>query len=147
MVHHSHSAPARSEAHLRLNIALLRERIPNLTAAARGAGVRVATLSDLVNGRTPLAQARVGTLVILAALAGCTVDDLVKVEPPAETLTEARPDFQAMFDDWLSAAQELEGSYEVGPETTREDVQRSRRRGRRVANGGDVAERVGRYAV
>ncbi|HET9016560.1 MAG TPA: hypothetical protein VFN57_13255 [Thermomicrobiaceae bacterium] len=62
---------------LLLNVPLLRRRVPNLTAAARGAGLRPATVSDLCTGKIPLGRAQVRTLVALADLAGCTLDDLV----------------------------------------------------------------------
>ncbi|MFZ5622737.1 MAG: hypothetical protein ACOY5W_17100 [Pseudomonadota bacterium] len=60
-----------------LNVPLLRRRVPNLTVAARAVGLRPATVSDLCNGKIPLARAEVRTLVALAQLAGCTLDELV----------------------------------------------------------------------
>lgn len=62
---------------LQLNVQLLRRRIPNLTVAARTVGLRPATVSDLCNAKTPLGRAEVRTLVALADLAGCTLDELV----------------------------------------------------------------------
>lgn len=62
---------------LKLNVPLLRRRVPNLTVAARAAGLRPATVSDLCTGRIPLGRAEVRTLVALADLAGCSLDDLV----------------------------------------------------------------------
>lgn len=62
---------------LQLNVPLLRRRVPNLTVAARQVGLRSATVSDLCNGKIPLGRAEVRTLVALADLAECTLDDLV----------------------------------------------------------------------
>jgi F-type H+-transporting ATPase subunit beta len=65
------------EARLQLNVALLKRRVANLSAAARSVGLRSATVSDLCTGKIPLGRAEVRTLVGLAALAGCSLDDLV----------------------------------------------------------------------
>lgn len=62
---------------LKLNVQLLRRLVPNLTVAARNAGLRPATVSDLCNGKIPLGRAEVRTLAALADLAGCTLDELV----------------------------------------------------------------------
>lgn len=62
---------------LHLNIALLRARVPNLTVAAREAGLRPATVSNLCTGKTPIGRAEVQTLAKLASLAGCTMDELI----------------------------------------------------------------------
>lgn len=62
---------------LQLNVPLLRRRVPNLTAAARAAGLRPATVSNLCTGKIPVGRAEVRTLVILASLAGCTLDELI----------------------------------------------------------------------
>ncbi|HEY3366765.1 MAG TPA: hypothetical protein VGK74_17070 [Symbiobacteriaceae bacterium] len=62
---------------LQLNVQLLRRLVPNLTVAARSAGLRSATVSDLCNGKIPLGRAEVRTLVALADLARCTLDELV----------------------------------------------------------------------
>ncbi|HYF93919.1 MAG TPA: hypothetical protein VD969_17025 [Symbiobacteriaceae bacterium] len=62
---------------LHLNVQLLRRRVPNLTVAARSVGLRSATVSDLCSGKIPLGRAEVRTLVALADLAGCTLDELV----------------------------------------------------------------------
>lgn len=62
---------------LLLNVPLLRRRIPNLTVAARDVGLRAATVSDLCTGKIPVGRAEVRTLVALASLAGCGLDDLV----------------------------------------------------------------------
>jgi F-type H+-transporting ATPase subunit beta len=62
---------------VQLNVPLLRRRVPNLTVAARSAGLRPATVSDLCNGKIPLGRAEVRTLVALATLAGCSLDELV----------------------------------------------------------------------
>jgi hypothetical protein len=69
---------------LRLNTALLRERVPNLTAAAAAAGLRAATVSNLCTGRTNPGRAEVRTLRVLADLAHCRIDDLLIAEAPAE---------------------------------------------------------------
>ncbi len=62
---------------LRLNASLLRQRVPNLSAAAREVGLRPATVSDLCNGRIPLGRAEVRTLALLAQMANCSLDELV----------------------------------------------------------------------
>jgi F-type H+-transporting ATPase subunit beta len=62
---------------LQLNVPLLRRRVPNLTTTARAAGLRPATVSNLCTGKTPVGRAEVRTLVTLASLAGCSVDDLI----------------------------------------------------------------------
>lgn len=62
---------------LQLNVPLLRRRVPNLTAAARAAGLRPATVSNLCTGKIPVGRAEVRTVAILAALAGCTLDELI----------------------------------------------------------------------
>nr|WP_218094123.1 hypothetical protein [Paenibacillus solanacearum] len=62
---------------LQLNVSLLRRRVPNLTAAARAVGLRPATVSNLCTGKTPIGNAEVKTLVTLASLAGCSVDELL----------------------------------------------------------------------
>lgn len=62
---------------LRLNVALLRKRVPNLTTAAKSVGLRPATVSNLSTGKIPVGRAEVRTLVALATLAGCTLDELI----------------------------------------------------------------------
>jgi F-type H+-transporting ATPase subunit beta len=62
---------------LQLNAALLRRRVPNLTTAARAVGLRPATVSNLCTGKIPVGRAEVRTLVLLASLANCTVDELI----------------------------------------------------------------------
>lgn len=62
---------------IQLNVPLLRRRVPNLTAAARTAGLRPATVSNLCTGKIPVARAEVRTLAALAFLAGCTMDELI----------------------------------------------------------------------
>jgi F-type H+/Na+-transporting ATPase subunit beta len=63
--------------HLRLNVALLRQRVPNLTVAASTVGLRPATVSNLCTGKIPLGRAEVRTLVALADLADCSLDELI----------------------------------------------------------------------
>src|SRR5579884_1702505 len=62
---------------LELNVPLLKRRVPNLTASAKSAGLRSATVSDLTTGKIPVGRAEVRTLVALAELAGCSLDELV----------------------------------------------------------------------
>lgn len=62
---------------LHLNVSLLRTRVPNLTVAARSAGLRPATVSNLCTGKIPIGRAEVRTLALLASLAGCTMDELI----------------------------------------------------------------------
>ncbi|WP_053362460.1 ATP synthase subunit B [Bacillus sp. FJAT-27251] len=62
---------------LSLNVSLLRRRVPNLTSAAKSIGLRPATVSNLCTGKIPLGRAEVRTLVALATLAQCSVDELI----------------------------------------------------------------------
>lgn len=62
---------------IKLNVELLRQRVPNLTVAAATVGLRPATVSNLCTGKIPLARAEVRTLVALATLAECSVDELI----------------------------------------------------------------------
>ncbi|MFB4211659.1 hypothetical protein ACE1TH_07025 [Shouchella sp. JSM 1781072] len=62
---------------IRLNVSLLREKVPNLTVAAKQIGIRSATVSNLCTGKIPLAKAEVQTLVRLSMLAGCSIDELI----------------------------------------------------------------------
>ena len=64
-----------------LNRELVRKRIASVREAARAMGVREATLHDLISGKTGVEKARVGTIVELADLIGCEVDDLLVREP------------------------------------------------------------------
>ncbi len=63
--------------HLRLNVSLLRRRVPNLTTAAKTVGLRPATVSNLCTGKISVGRAEVKTLVTLANLANCTLDELI----------------------------------------------------------------------
>ncbi|MET1013621.1 MAG: hypothetical protein ABWX61_03810 [Paenisporosarcina sp.] len=62
---------------IRLNAELLRRRVPNLTVAAKSIGIRPATVSNLCTGKIDLGKAEVRTLVGLASLAKCSVDELI----------------------------------------------------------------------
>ncbi|RSD25381.1 hypothetical protein [Mesobacillus subterraneus] len=62
---------------LRLNVPLLRKRVPNLTTAAKSVGLRPATVSNLSTGKIPVGRAEVRTIVALAELAGCSLDELI----------------------------------------------------------------------
>jgi len=62
---------------IQLNVPLLRRKVPNLTSAARSVGLRPATVSNLCTGKIPVARAEVRTLVALATLAECSLDDLI----------------------------------------------------------------------
>jgi F-type H+-transporting ATPase subunit beta len=62
---------------IRLNAELLRRKVPNLTVAAKSIGIRPATVSNLCTGKIDLGKAEVRTLVGLASLANCSVDDLI----------------------------------------------------------------------
>lgn len=68
---------------LTLNVSLLKRRVPNLTAAAPSVGLRPATVSDLTTGKISVGRAEVRTLVALASLAECTLDELVVRAGPA----------------------------------------------------------------
>ncbi|WP_053219902.1 P-loop NTPase family protein [Virgibacillus senegalensis] len=71
----------------KLNVDLLRKRVPNLTVAARSVGLRPATVSNLCTGKIPVARAEVRTLVRLASLASCKLDDLI-IQKGGETMIE-----------------------------------------------------------
>jgi F-type H+-transporting ATPase subunit beta len=62
---------------LRLNVALLRRRVPNLTSAAKSVGLRPATVSNLCTGKISVGKSEVRTLVALADLAECSLDELI----------------------------------------------------------------------
>lgn len=62
---------------LSLNVALLRRKVPNLTAAAKSVGLRPATVSNLCTGKIPVGRAEVRTIAALAELAECSLDDLI----------------------------------------------------------------------
>lgn len=62
---------------LQLNVSMLRRRVPNLTAAARAAGIRPATVSNLCTGKIPVGRAEIRTIAILASLANCSIDELI----------------------------------------------------------------------
>lgn len=62
---------------LRLNVALLRRRVPNLTTAAKSVGLRPATVSNLCTGKIPIGRSEVRTIVALATLAECSLDELI----------------------------------------------------------------------
>lgn len=61
----------------RLNVALLKRRVPNLTTAAKSVGLRPATVSNLCTGKIPVGRAEVRTLYMLAELANCSMDELL----------------------------------------------------------------------
>ena len=52
---------------IRLNVSLLRMKVPNLTSAAKQVGLRPATVSNLCTGKIPVGRAEVRTLVALAS--------------------------------------------------------------------------------
>jgi F-type H+/Na+-transporting ATPase subunit beta len=62
---------------LSLNVSLLRRRVPNLTTAAKAVGLRPATVSNLCTGKISVGRAEVRTLVTLANLANCSLDELI----------------------------------------------------------------------
>jgi F-type H+/Na+-transporting ATPase subunit beta len=62
---------------IKLNVELLRQRVPNLTVSAASVGLRPATVSNLCTGKIPLGRAEIRTLVALAKLADCSVDELI----------------------------------------------------------------------
>lgn len=62
---------------VRLNVALLRRKVPNLTSAAKSVGLRPATVSNLCTGKIPVGRAEVRTIIALAELAECSLDDLI----------------------------------------------------------------------
>ncbi|MFB3166494.1 hypothetical protein P5G62_005015 [Neobacillus sp. 179-C4.2 HS] len=62
---------------IRLNVPLLRRRVPNLTSAAKEVGLRPATVSNLCTGKIPVGRSEVRTIVALAELAQCSLDELI----------------------------------------------------------------------
>lgn len=62
---------------LKLNVSLLRQRVPNLTSAAKSVGLRPATVSNLCTGKIPVGRAEVRTIAALASLAKCSLDELI----------------------------------------------------------------------
>lgn len=62
---------------VRLNVALLRRKVPNLTSAAKSVGLRPATVSNLCTGKIPVGRAEVRTIIALADLAECSLDELI----------------------------------------------------------------------
>ncbi|WP_408010375.1 hypothetical protein ACJROX_08785 [Pseudalkalibacillus sp. A8] len=62
---------------IRLNVSLLRKKVPNLTSAAKSVGLRPATVSNLCTGKIPVGRSEVRTLVALATLAECSLDELI----------------------------------------------------------------------
>ncbi|KIL37653.1 ATP synthase subunit B [Cohnella kolymensis] len=71
---------------IRLNVPLLRQRVPNLTSAARSVGLRSATVSNLCTGKIPVGRAEVRTLVALASLAKCSLDELILIGEEIEMI-------------------------------------------------------------
>ncbi|OZM55999.1 hypothetical protein CIB95_14230 [Lottiidibacillus patelloidae] len=62
---------------IKLNVALLKRKVPNITSAAKAVGLRPATVSNLTTGKIPIERAEVKTLVALAELADCSLDELI----------------------------------------------------------------------
>lgn len=62
---------------IQLNVDLLRRRVLQLTKAARSVGLRPATVSNLTTGKTSIARTEVRTLVALANLDDCSLDELI----------------------------------------------------------------------
>ncbi|RXJ00660.1 hypothetical protein DS745_11405 [Anaerobacillus alkaliphilus] len=71
---------------LKLNVPLLKRLVPNLTVAAKLAGLRPATVSNLCTGKIPIGRAEVKTLVALATIADCTLDELIIRETGTEMI-------------------------------------------------------------
>ncbi|MUK89023.1 hypothetical protein GMD78_11625 [Ornithinibacillus sp. L9] len=71
---------------IRLNVALLKRRVPNLTIAAKSVGLRPATVSNLTTGKISIAKSEVKTLVALATIADCTLDELIIRENDTEKI-------------------------------------------------------------
>jgi F-type H+-transporting ATPase subunit beta len=62
---------------MELNVPLLRRRVPDMTSAAESTGLQPVTVSALTTGKVPIGRAEVRTLVALAELSGCSLDELV----------------------------------------------------------------------
>ncbi|WP_284140104.1 MULTISPECIES: helix-turn-helix domain-containing protein [unclassified Virgibacillus] len=70
----------------KLNTHLLKRKVPNLTVAAKRAGLRPATVSNLTTGKIPISRAEVKTLVALSQIADCTLDELIIIEDETEKI-------------------------------------------------------------
>ncbi|RZT15504.1 helix-turn-helix domain-containing protein [Fictibacillus sp. BK138] len=71
---------------IKLNVALLKERVPKLTKAAQEVGLRPATVSNLCTGKIPIERAEVKTLVALSIIANCTLDELIILQSEGEMI-------------------------------------------------------------
>lgn len=129
---------------LELNTQLLRRKIPNISKAARRAGIRSATIFDLYRGRTRIEHAEVRTLKALADLAGCTMDELVLTQP------EPTESFAASLQRWAAMP---EGSVAIaGPRADTaanedEDVALLKRLPRSRDRGLASPEPAGKYGI
>jgi hypothetical protein len=83
----------------KLNVELVRARVPNITRAAEEAGVRPAAVFELMSGKTMLDRAHVGTLMAIAEMAHCGLDELVVRELEMEV-----EDFATSIASWTAAA-------------------------------------------
>lgn len=97
---------------LRLNVSLLRRRVPNLTSAAKTVGLRPATVSNLCTGKISVGRAEVKTIVTLANLANCTLDELIiqggkltMIETGIKTLDLFAPIVQGGTNGFVARAQ------------------------------------------
>lgn len=71
----------------------------NITRAAKEAGVRPGAVFELMSGKTTLYRAHVGTLLAIAEMANCGLDDLVVREPQIGV-----EDFATSIASWAEAA-------------------------------------------
>ncbi|MBI4319880.1 MAG: helix-turn-helix domain-containing protein [Chloroflexi bacterium] len=127
-----------------LNTKLLKRNIPNVSKAARNAGIRSATIFDLYRGKTRIEHAEVRMLKALADLAGCTMDELIVAEPePAET-------FAASIRRWASLPEQkaqIAGPKAGTPSNEEEDIALLKRLPLARDRGAASPKPVGRYAT
>ncbi len=130
---------------MRLNAELVRSRVENITRAAEQVGVRPASVFELLSGRT-LDDVHVKTLVAIARMAHCHVDDLIVDEPEVR-----HEDFATSIANWAAVASTVPRRLNPGVDelvrTPDERVARMRRFPETPRGGRSSLRRTGRYAV
>ncbi|TAK34555.1 MAG: hypothetical protein EPO21_09290 [Chloroflexota bacterium] len=117
---------------------------PNISKAARSAGIRSATIFDLYRGKTAIEHAEVRTLKALADLAGCTMDELILTQPePTETFAASIQRWSAMPKDSARMA----GLKADTPSNEKEDIALLRRLPRSRERDPASPKPVGRYST
>lgn len=107
---------------MRLNAELVRLRVGNITRAAEEVGVRPASVFDLLGGGA-LDEVHVKTLVAIARMAHCRLDELIITEPEAQG-----EDFATSIANWTEAAANVPRRLNPGvAEVTRTPEERTAR--------------------